>query len=249
MDSIAVILAAGKGTRMRSSLPKVLHPLLGRPMITYSVASAREATGRIPVVVLGHRAGQVKAVLGPDARAVIQAEQLGTGHAVLQAKSAASGQAELVLVISADMPLLTARTLRGLIEAQDSHDGPFSMLTVAGEVSLGFGRVVRDAAGSVTAVVEETAATPEQLAIREYNVGAYCFSDGWLWSALEKIEISPKGEYYLTDLVGIAAAAGLQVKAMAVTDPAEAIGINTLEHLRLAETELLARRTPAGIQS
>jgi len=233
----AIIMAAGQGTRMRSKLPKVLHPLLGQPLIRYSVDTTTRVTGQRPVVIIGHGADEVRKVLGEQAEFAIQAEQLGTGHAVQQAASLLRGQADLVLVVAADMPLLTEATLRRLVETQKNNSGPLSMLTLLAEEPRGFGRVVRDAQGKPQAIVEEAQATTEQLAIHELNAGAYCIRAEWLWGALTRIPLSPKGEYYLTDLVEIAVADGFPVQAVTLEEASEAIGINT--HVHLAEAEAL----------
>lgn len=240
MKTIAIILAAGQGTRMRSSLPKVLHPLLGRPMALYALEAARQVTAARPVMVVGHGADQVRAALGDLADYVIQEPQLGTGHAVQQAAALLRGQADTVLVLAADMPLLTTHTLTRLVQAQQSHHGPLTMLTVLSDQSRGFGRVLRDPHGRLLAIVEQAQATPEQLAIRELNVGVYCFAAAWLWEALERVPLSPKGEYYLTDLLGIAVQDGLPVQALVVEESAEAIGVNN--RLHLAEAEAILRQ-------
>lgn len=239
----ALLLAAGKGTRMRSRLPKVLHPLAGQPMILHALAGARVAGDEQPTLVIGHEAEQIRAAVGEQAAYVEQTEQLGTGHAVAQARAALQDSADLVLVTSADMPLLEAETLQHLVEAQTQHDGPFTMLTVVQDDPRGFGRILRAAPGGpVQAIIEEAEATPEQLAITELNVGAYCFRAVWLWSALEKLSPSAnKGEYYLTDLVAIAVEAGEDVAALVLDDAEQAIGVNTREHLAQAEAALRRR--------
>lgn len=240
MRITAVILAAGQGTRMKSSLPKVLHPLAGRPMILHSLDVARAVSRETPVVVVGHGAGQVQAIVGEQARFVLQEPQLGTGHAVQQAEPMLQLQTDLVVVFYADMPLLRPETLKALVETQMSNPGPLTMLTIMADDPRGFGRVLRNADGRVLAIVEEAQATPEQKAIRELNAGAYCFRADWLWQALRRIPLSPKGEYYLTDVVGLAAAEGLEVRALTLEDAQEAIGINT--RLHLAEAESILRR-------
>lgn len=241
MDVTNIILAAGQGTRMRSALPKVLHPLLGKPMVQYALDTAVEVTGNKPVLVVGYGADAIRQTLGEAARYVIQEPQLGTGHAVQVAEPALRGQAGLVLVTYADMPLLTAETVKQILEIQKEHAGPFTMLTVVADDPHGFGRVVRGPDGSVQAIVEQAHASPEQLAIRELNASVYCFDARWLWEALHRIPISPKGEYYLTDLVGIAVQDGLSVQAKVLDDPYEAIGINTRVHLAEAEAVLRQR--------
>lgn len=241
MNVEAVVLAAGQGTRMRSSMPKVLHPLLGRPLIQYPLDAAQEATGSTPVVVIGHGAEGIRQTLGGTARFAIQEPQLGTGHAVQQAEFVLRGRVDMVLVTAGDMPLLTTETLSRVVQAQGTHAGPITMLTLFSEDPRGFGRVVRDAAGGVQAIVEQAQATPEQLTIRELNASVYCFSADWLWEALRRVPLSPKGEYYLTDTVGIAVSEGLSVQAIRLDDPGEAIGINTRVHLAEAEAVLRKR--------
>ena len=237
----AVILAAGQGTRMKSRLPKVLHSLLGKPMACYPLEAARQVTHSTPVMVIGHGADQVRQVLGDQAEYVLQQPRLGTGHAVMQAEPLLANKTDLVLVIYADMPLLTAQTLGNLVEKAQSHTGPVSMLTVTTNETRGFGRILRDARGQVSGIVEEAQATAEQLDIHELNPGVYCFRTDWLWEALKRIQISPKGEYYLTDLVSMAVADRHTIQSMSVEDPNEVIGINTRLHLAQAEALLRQR--------
>jgi bifunctional UDP-N-acetylglucosamine pyrophosphorylase/glucosamine-1-phosphate N-acetyltransferase len=237
----AVILAAGQGTRMKSNLPKVLHPILGKPMACYTLEAARQVTQSTPVMVIGHAAEQVRQVLGDQAEYVLQQPQLGTGHAVMQAEPLLAGKSDLILVIYADMPLLTAQTLGKLVEKARSHAGPVSMLTVTASEARGFGRILRDGHGQVRGIVEEAQATAEQLSIHELNPGMYCFRADWLWEALKRIQISPKGEYYLTDLVGMAVDEGADVQTLDVEDLSEVIGINNRVHLAQAETLMRQR--------
>lgn len=237
----SVILAAGQGTRMRSALPKVLHPILGKPMVAYAVESAANVTGDRPVVVVGHAADEVRAALGEVAVYVLQEEQLGTGHAVQQAVDVLRDEADYVLVTYGDMPLIRTETLQNLVSAQLNHEGPISLLTLTAEDPRGFGRIVRAPDGRVLAIVEEAQATPEQRAIRELNTGVFCFQADWLWEALEKVELSPKGEYYLTDLVEIAVREGRSVQAIPVEDASEMIGVNTRVHLAEAAARMRQR--------
>jgi bifunctional UDP-N-acetylglucosamine pyrophosphorylase/glucosamine-1-phosphate N-acetyltransferase len=240
MTLSVVILAAGQGTRMKSSLPKVLHPLGGRPLVRYAVDTGRALSGGVPVLVVGHGAQQVRAVLGSECDYVEQAEQLGTAHAVLQARELLMERGGQVLIYYADMPLLTADSLRALVECQKANSGPLSLLTMVDPDPRGFGRIVRDVDGKIEAIVEEAQATPHQKAIRELNVGAYCVNADFLWQTLPDLPVSPKGEYYITDLIGAAIAQGLSVEAVTLADPQEAIGINTRVHL--AEAEAILRR-------
>jgi bifunctional UDP-N-acetylglucosamine pyrophosphorylase/glucosamine-1-phosphate N-acetyltransferase len=241
MKVTAVILAAGQGTRMKSDLPKVLHPICGVPMIAHSLAAVKPASIGMPVVIIGHGAEAVCEFLGGKSRCVVQDPQLGTGHAVQQAESILRGKTDLVLVTYADMPLLRPETIKGLVKTQKVNKGPLTMLTVRAADPRGFGRVVRAPGGSVQAIIEEAAATEEQLSIHELNVGAYCFSADWLWDALHKIKVSPKGEYYLTDTVALAVQAGLAVQALVSDDLVETIGINTRLHLAEAEAAMRQR--------
>ncbi|MBC8505943.1 MAG: bifunctional UDP-N-acetylglucosamine diphosphorylase/glucosamine-1-phosphate N-acetyltransferase GlmU [Anaerolineales bacterium] len=241
MKTISVILAAGQGTRMRSSLPKVLNPILGQPMLWYAVEASRAVTQDSPVVVVGHNADSVREALGDYAQFVLQEEQLGTGHAVQQAESVLRDKTDLVLVSYGDMPLVRPETLSRLVESQQTHNGPVSVLTAMAENPRGFGRIVRDSDGGVLAIVEEVHATPEQLEIRELNTGVFCFSSDWLWDALGRIELNIKGEYFLTDLVEIAVSDEMSVQAIKVDDNSEMIGINTQVHLAEASAMMQKR--------
>jgi len=239
-----VILAAGNGTRMKSALPKVLHPVCGRAMIEWPVSVAESLHEEKPVVVVGYGREQVTAHLGDRCRYAVQEELLGTAHAVMQAESLLSGNADVVLVVYGDMPLLRAETLTALQQAFAAERAAnpstaFAMLTIVRDDPQGFGRIVRDTVGSVLRIVEEVDCTPEEKAIREFNPGIYCFDAGWLWQALRKVQMSKKGEYYLTDLVAIARGEGRTVLTLAV-DAAETDGINT--RVQLAHAEAVMRR-------
>jgi len=237
----SVILAAGQGTRMKSKLPKMLHKICGQPMVFYALDAARAASNDTTVLVVGHGAEAVQAAVGEAARFVVQAEQLGTGHAVMQAERLLGGQDGLVLVTYGDMPLLRAETVQRLVEAQQANPGPMTLLTVIAEDPRGFGRIVRNADGTVKAIVEEAQADSSQLAIQELNVGAYCFRSEWLWAALKRIPLSPKGEYYLTDTVALAVEENLPVQAIVMEDMVETIGVNSRVHLAEAEAAMRKR--------
>jgi bifunctional UDP-N-acetylglucosamine pyrophosphorylase/glucosamine-1-phosphate N-acetyltransferase len=242
MKVTAVLLAAGQGTRMKSSLPKVLHPLCGKPMLWHVLEALKSATTEKPVVIVGHGAEAVVKYLGDSARTVLQEPQLGTGHAALQAEALLKGNTDYVIITYADMPLLRGETFQRLVETQRLNPGPFSLLTVVADDPRGFGRIVRKDDGTVDAIVEEFVATPEQQQIKELNVGAYCFQSDWLWEALHRIPRNPKkGEYYLTDIVEIAVKDNLPVQAVVHDDFIETIGINTRVHLSEAEAALRQR--------
>jgi len=242
MKVTAVLLAAGQGTRMKSDLPKVLHPLCGKPMLWHVLEALKSATTEKPVVIVGHGAEDVKNYVGDLAECVLQDPQLGTAHAAMQAEPSLRGKTDLVIVTYADMPLLRGETFQQLVETQRRNPGPFSLLTVIADDPRGFGRIMRKADGTVEAIVEEYVATPEQREIKELNVGAYCFNADWLWDALHRIEKNPKkGEYYLTDIVAVAVKEDLPVQAVLHDDFIETIGINTRVHLSEAEAALRIR--------
>ncbi|MBM2849508.1 MAG: glmU, partial [Anaerolineales bacterium] len=241
MNLAVVILAAGQGTRMKSSRPKVLHRLGGQPLVEYALAAAQSLTDQRPVLVIGHGADAVRSALGERVVYVAQAEQLGTGHAVQQAAPLLKGRSDYVVVTYSDMPLIRVESLHALAETQARHLGPLTMLTVMASHPSDFGRVVRDETGKVLAIVEVAQATPEQKRIIELNPGAYCFKADWLWATLPRLPLSPKGEYYLTDLIGLAVAEGGDVATVVSEDEAEAIGINTRAQLAEAEAALRQR--------
>ncbi|MDP6793138.1 MAG: NTP transferase domain-containing protein, partial [Anaerolineales bacterium] len=171
MSTVPVILAAGKGIRMCSSVPKVLHTLAGRPLVEYAIELGQKVGDKPALVVIGHGAEAVRELMGERARVVVQSEQLGTGHALLQAETELRGNADRVLVWAADMPLLSSNTLEAVVARQRENDGPISLLTAVSAHQRGFGRLVRADDGSVQAVVEQADATKEQLSISDLNVG------------------------------------------------------------------------------
>ena len=241
MKTATILLAAGKGTRMRSELLKVLHPIGGKPMLWHTIQAALQATHQPPTIIIGFQGDKVKESFGDTVEYITQEEQLGTGHAVLQAKDQIQGQSDLVLVMLGDMPLLRPETIKKLIKKQTQNSGPISMLTVIAEDPRGFGRILRNPQGEVEAIIEEVDCTPEQLLINELNVSMYCFQADWLWENLEKIPVSAKGEYYLTDIVAIARQQRLSVQAEVIEDRQEAMGINSRVHLAEVETILRKR--------
>jgi bifunctional UDP-N-acetylglucosamine pyrophosphorylase/glucosamine-1-phosphate N-acetyltransferase len=242
MKVTALLLAAGQGTRMKSDMPKVLHPLCGKPMIWHVLRALKSAATEKPVVIVGYGADQVKAYLGDSAECVLQEPQLGTGHAVMQAESLLRDRTDYVIVAYADMPLLRGEAFNRLIETQRHNSGPLTLVTAIADDPRGFGRILRKPDGTVEAIVEELDATHEQRRIKELNVGAYCFKAEWLWDALHHIRQNPKkGEYYLTDMVELAAKDGLPVQAVIQHNLAEIIGINTRVHLSEAEAAMRVR--------
>ncbi len=236
----AVILAAGLGTRMKSSQPKVLHPLGGQPLILWAVEACRAATGKDPVIVIGPEGDEIRTLLGEGCRFVQQTERLGTGHAVRQTEDLLKGNAEVVLVTNADMPLIRPESLERLVQAQEKHQGPLTMLIGESPQARGFGRVERDPGGRILGVVEDAHADEQQRKITELNLGAYAFDAQWLWSNLQEVALSPKGEYYLTDMVALAVNQGLEVASVPFEHESELVGINTRAHLAEAEAALRA---------
>jgi len=237
----AILLAAGHGLRMNSELPKVLIPVAGKPMLWHSLQAVAQVTTEKPVVIIGHQADLVRNFVHEQADCILQEQQLGTGHAVQQAKNFLLGKTDLILVTYADMPLLSSETLEKLVETQIANEGPISLLTIISDDPRGFGRILRKEDGYVQAIVEEAVATPDQLQIKELNVGAYCFNANWLWRALDKVRVSPKGEFFLTDTISIAVQDGLTVKPVVLSDLNETIGVNTRIHLSEAESAMRDR--------
>ncbi len=245
-----VILAAGLSTRFKSKTTKVLHPLCEKPMLQYTLELAQHLTPEPPVLVVGPETeAEIKAWAGDKARYVVQEERLGTGHAVLQARSILAGKGEQILVLYGDMPLLRSKTLERLIEHHADKDYPtetnaaITLLTVERDNPRGFGRIVRDTqSGQIKAIVEEVEATPEIAAIRELNTGLYTFDADFLWSHLPNLQPSPrKGEYYLTDLIEMAVEEGQRVAGLMLDDPSEGLGINTRVDLSIVEAKLRQR--------
>ena len=243
MDNLTiVILAAGLGTRMKSKKAKVLHQAGGQTLIEHVVdaALALVSPERIFVVV-GRQAEQVQsAVAGGGVQFVVQPEQLGTGDALRVCRNQVAPLGGDVVVLYGDCPLLSTDTVRRLIESQRDRKGGATLITTLLENPFGYGRVLRGEDGSVRAIVEQKAATPEQLAIREINSGIYCFRGELLWKYLDEVETNQAGgEVYLTDLVELLQRAGHAVYPMLLEDPTELLGINT--RVDLAQVDALFR--------
>ena len=252
----AVVLAAGKGTRMRSNLPnKVLHRVAGLPLLAYVLNAVEEIpsasalapfhttlSGHQPTVVVGIGAEHVAASFGERALYAMQAEQLGTGHAVLMAQEqidALQPLPDIVLVCYGDTPLITSEILAKLLAEHMTSKATITFLTGQANLPSDYGRVVRDAENRVSAIVEVKRASEEQKQIREVNSGVYCFDRAWLWPTLQALPRNPIGEYYLTELIEIAAREGRTV-ATVTGSLDETIGINN--RVQLADVEQLVRR-------
>jgi len=241
---IAVVLAAGMGTRMKSDLPKVLCPVLGRPMIEY-VLDALEAAGVSRIIaVVGYRAEDVQATLAPrkNVEFVLQSERLGTGHAVKMARERLVGHSGPVVVVAGDSPLLQSSSLSKLLSHYEQHQPACLLGTLHKSDPAGLGRIVRDAAGEFAGIVEEKDATDEQRQITEVNMSTYVFRGPELLHALDLLKNDNRQrEYYLTDAPGILKAEGKLVQALPVLQPCEALSINTPDELASVEKELAVR--------
>ncbi|MDR0435059.1 MAG: NTP transferase domain-containing protein, partial [Gracilibacteraceae bacterium] len=223
-ETVAVILAAGLGTRMKSSRPKALHQLAEKPMVEYVLALAASLDPARVYIVLGSGREEVEAYVGERAIAVPQEKQLGTGHALRQAMPLIGDGADVV-VLSVDQPLIRPESLQALRE-ECGRGAAAAFLTAVLPAPAGYGRVLRDPAGEFAGVVEEKDAAPEQLAIREINAGVYCFAAAPLRAALAALAPqNAQGEYYLPDVLGGLRAAGMRV-ATARAAAEEALGVN-----------------------
>jgi bifunctional UDP-N-acetylglucosamine pyrophosphorylase/glucosamine-1-phosphate N-acetyltransferase len=236
----AIVLAAGQGTRMRSRRAKVLHKVCGKPMIGHVVDSLRRAGVREIVVVVGHQGEKVKEAVGPGVEFVWQREQLGTGHAVSMAKDIFAGHEGHVLVLAGDTPLLTPGTLKELGDA--GRGLAAAILTARMPKPRGYGRIIREADGTVLGIVEERDASPAQLAVDEVNTGTYIFRSQDLFPALGRLRPdNAQGEYYLTDVIGLLVQEGKRVGSLQCKDWQEAMGINDRVQLAFAEGVLRER--------
>jgi bifunctional UDP-N-acetylglucosamine pyrophosphorylase/glucosamine-1-phosphate N-acetyltransferase len=236
-----VIIGAGKGTRMKSSMAKVLHPLAGRPLISHVLDLAQNLTPQRLVTVVGHQAETVRAVCeSRGVTCVIQEPQLGTGHAVAQAESHLADFPGDLLVLYGDVPLLQATTVRALWEEHRCRQAAVTVLTATLDDPTGYGRIIRDAQGRILRIVEERDATETERAIYEINSGIYCFRGPFLFSALKLIgQDNDQGEQYLTDVVAIAVTERHTVAHVMVPDAQEIIGVNT--RVDLAQLEGILR--------
>ena len=238
-----VILAAGLGTRMKSRKAKVLHQAGGKALIQHAVGVAlRLAPPERIFVVIGHQADEVRAaVQTPGIGFIHQAEQKGTGHALMVGREALAPLGGLLLILYGDCPMIPAELLHSLIETQRKADSAATVLTAMMEDPTGYGRILRDAHGNVVGVVEQRAGTPEQLAIREANMGIYCYESDLFFRHLDEIQPNnPVREYYLTDMIEILTRAGHRVQGLQTGDPRPVLGINN--RLELAEADAFFRR-------
>ena len=229
----ALILAAGKGTRMKSDLAKVLHSIEGKPLLYYVLEAARGAGAEKIVVIIGHQAQKVgEEFIGSGCVFVEQNPQLGTGHAVLQARPELGDYQGLTVILCGDVPLLKPATIKNLIKDHIAAGACVTVLTTALPDPRGYGRILKNDDGNIIKIVEQNDATDAEKKITEINKGIYCVNTPFLFSALEKINNNNKQkEYYLTDIIEITCQAGRKVKAYLTKDYLEVMGINTSEEL------------------
>ena len=239
MGLAVLVLAAGEGTRMKSSRPKVLHTICGEPMIHFVLKSVRSLNPERTIVIVGHRADEVKAALeGVDF--ALQEEQLGTGHAVSTVEDMLADFVGTVIVLSGDTPLLSAETLQRMLDIHTSNEAAATLLTARMNNPTGYGRIIRSSTGAVQAIVEQKEATDEQKAIAEVNSGTYCFDKEKLFEALKGIDSNnQQGEFYLTDAIKVLSDGGGTIMACLADEPEETMGVNT--RVQLAEADRIMR--------
>lgn len=240
-NRFAVILAAGKGTRMKSKLYKVLHPVCGKPMVQHVVDTVSKLGLQRVVTIVGHGAEQVKEQLGEQSVFALQEEQLGTAHAVMQASDLLAHYEGTTLVICGDTPLITFDTMEALLKQHEQTNAKATVLTAHVEQPLGYGRIVRDSEGNVEKIVEQKDANSEELQIQEINTGTYCFDNALLFDALKKVKNeNAQGEYYLPDIIEILKREGHVVSAYQTSNFEETLGVN--DRVALSQAEKLMQK-------
>ena len=241
MTNYAVILAAGKGTRMKSDLPKVLHKVAGISMLEHVFRSVSAIEPEKTVTVIGHKAELVEQVLAGQTEFVRQTEQLGTGHAVMMAEPVLENLTGQTLVIAGDTPLITGESLKNLIDFHINHKNVATILTAEADNPFGYGRIVRNQHGEVIKIVEQKDASDFEQQIKEINTGTYVFDNARLFEALKNINTNnAQGEYYITDVIGIFRENGEEVGAYTLKDFDESLGVN--DRVALATAESIMRR-------
>ncbi|TVY06804.1 bifunctional UDP-N-acetylglucosamine diphosphorylase/glucosamine-1-phosphate N-acetyltransferase GlmU [Paenibacillus cremeus] len=240
MNIMGIVLAAGQGKRMKSKLYKVLHPVCGKPMVGHVVTALENINTTRTVVIVGHGAEAVQSYLGARAEYALQEKQLGTGHAVLQAKDLLSSEEGLTIVICGDTPLVSEETLQGMLQLHQAKGAAATILTAGVDTPHGYGRIIRDASGAVAKIVEEKDCSPEERQVQEINTGTYCFDNRKLFAALAHVKNdNTQNEYYITDVIGILSGQNEVVEGYVMHNPIESIGVN--DRLALAEAERAMR--------
>lgn len=236
----SVILAAGKGTRMKSAHPKVIHKVCGKEMVNHVISSSTKAGVDENIVVLGHGIEEVKAVLEDGVKSVVQEEQLGTGHAVMMAESYINDE-DTVVVLCGDTPLITSESLEKLFAYHDSEGCAVTVLTTEVDNPTGYGRVIRDGEGNIIKIVEQKDASEEEKLVKEINSGIYCFNGKYLLDSLKKVDNNnAQGEYYLPDTIELIRNAGGKARAFLGASIEELMGVNS--RLQLSDAEKIMRR-------
>lgn len=236
----AVVLAAGQGTRMKSKLYKVLHPILERPMILYVLDALESVSVDQLITVVGHGAEKVKEVVGSRSAFVLQEEQLGTAHAVMQAEDILASKEGTTLVVCGDTPLITAETFKKLFDHHEATNAKATILTTKIAEPTGYGRIIRSDTGMVERIVEEKDANEQEKLVNEINTGTYCFDNKALFEALKRVDNNnAQNEYYLPDVIEILQKQGETVSAYVTEDVEETIGIN--DRLALSEAEKIMK--------
>ncbi len=251
-DLVAVILAAGKGTRMRSKMPKVLHKVGGKAMLQHVIDAATAAGAEKKVVIVGHEAELVETMVADQGKIALQAEQLGTGHAVMQTKEVLKDFHGTAMILCGDTPLLEGEELAKFYAEHKTSGAAATVLTAMMDNPFGYGRIIRDAAGNVQGIVEEKDATAEQKLIKEINTGIYCIECPLLFDVLATLTCdNAQGEYYLTDVLSKLNAAGQKVGGVVTADSDMVMGINSRQQLAVAESvmrqRVLAKLMDAGV--
>ncbi|WP_110926081.1 bifunctional UDP-N-acetylglucosamine diphosphorylase/glucosamine-1-phosphate N-acetyltransferase GlmU [Bacillus massiliglaciei] len=249
-NRFAVILAAGQGTRMKSKLYKVLHPVCGKPMVQHVIDHVKELKIEEIVTVIGHGAEKVQEVLGDSCEYVLQEQQLGTAHAVMQAEGALVSKKGTTLVICGDTPLIKAETMEALLSLHEDSKAKATILTAHAENPAGYGRVLRNEQGNVEKIVEHKDASAEERAVKEINTGTYCFDNEALFAALKKVSNeNAQNEYYLPDVIEILKAEGEIVTAFQTEDFEETLGVNDRVALSQAEQIMKKRINEAHMRN
>ncbi|MFJ7640579.1 bifunctional UDP-N-acetylglucosamine diphosphorylase/glucosamine-1-phosphate N-acetyltransferase GlmU [Peribacillus sp. NPDC097264] len=237
----AIILAAGQGTRMKSKLYKVLHPVCGKPMVQHVIDQVNQLQIEDIVTVIGHGAEKVQEQLGDSCKYALQEQQLGTAHAVMQAESVLAGKSGITLVICGDTPLIKAETMEALIALHEKSQAKATILTAYADQPDGYGRVLRSENGLVEKIVEHKDASVEERYVKEINTGTYCFDNQALFSALKKVSNeNVQGEYYLPDVIEILKQAGETVTAFQSSNFDETLGVN--DRVALSQAEQILRK-------
>lgn len=238
----AVILAAGQGTRMKSKLYKVLHPVCGKPMVEHVVDNIQTLDVKRIVTIVGHGADKVKEQLGNKSEYVLQEQQLGTAHAVMQAEAILGSLEGTTLVVCGDTPLIRPETMKSLFEHHESINAKATILTAIADNPMGYGRIIRNSEGQVSQIVEQKDASPEQQLVKEINTGTYCFDNKALFEALKLVNNeNAQGEYYLPDVIEILQKKGEIVSAYVCDNFEETLGVNDRVALSQAEELMRAR--------